>query len=110
MSAMDDRKKVMENKFFRDEEMHFKVISRRRKLLGLWAAGIMHLSEEESLEYALEIVKYGIENSQSGAVVSRIITDIKAKGFDVSETEVREKMVELEEYAAKQILEEYNNG
>ncbi|MCC7036572.1 MAG: DUF1476 family protein, partial [Alphaproteobacteria bacterium] len=37
-SSMDDREKVVENKFTMDEELRFKVQMRATKLFGIWAA------------------------------------------------------------------------
>ncbi|MDX1580895.1 MAG: ATPase inhibitor subunit zeta, partial [Alphaproteobacteria bacterium] len=41
MSQFKDREKAFEAKFAHDEEVEFKVMARRNKLLGLWAAGLM---------------------------------------------------------------------
>ena len=38
-NAFEDREKGFESKWAHDEELHFKVIIRHNKLLGLWAAG-----------------------------------------------------------------------
>ena len=38
MTAFDDRKTAAEAKFTHDQEFQFKTITRRNKLLGLWAA------------------------------------------------------------------------
>lgn len=104
--GFDKREKALENKYFRDEDVKFKVISRRRKLMGLWAAEKMHLGEEESLEYALGIVRYGIEHNEEGAVVKKVLDDIQSAGIDVDEKTVRREMDRLNEVAEKQIIEQ----
>jgi hypothetical protein len=38
MSTFDERESAFENKFAHDEEMAFRAIARRNKLVGLWAA------------------------------------------------------------------------
>ena len=43
MSSFEDRKKNFENKFAHDEELKFKVNSKRNKYLGEWAAEILSL-------------------------------------------------------------------
>ena len=48
MSGFDDRKKCQEAKFAHDAELRFKAEARRNKLLGLWAAEQMGLSEEHA--------------------------------------------------------------
>ena len=52
MALFDDRDKVFENKFAHEEEHYFKIISRKRRMLGLWASELMELDEESSLKYA----------------------------------------------------------
>ena len=41
MSSFEKREKSFESKWAHDEELRFKVMARRNKLLGLWAAGEM---------------------------------------------------------------------
>ena len=55
MSGFDDRRKGQEGKFAHDAELRFKAEARRNKLLGLWAAEHMGLSEEHAKEYAAEV-------------------------------------------------------
>ncbi len=104
MSDLDNREKAFENKFAHDEEGKFRIASRRRKLLGLWAAEEMCLSDEESLNYAMTIVKFGIEDNSHGAVITKILADIKQKGSRLTESQVRLKNDEFEEIAKKQLL------
>jgi len=45
MSSFDDRERAEEAKFAMDEATEFKVMARRNKLLGLWAAELMDLQK-----------------------------------------------------------------
>lgn len=103
MGAFEEREKTLENKYFHDEGLKFRITSRRRKLLGLWAAEMMHLSEEESLRYAIEIVQFGVSDNTEGAVVKKILSDLKAAGMKVAEKDIRVKMEELEQEARRQM-------
>jgi len=38
MTTFDERKDAFERKFAHDEELRFKALARRNKLLGLWVA------------------------------------------------------------------------
>ena len=40
MTTFDKREEGFEKKFAHDEELRFKAMARRNKLLGLWAAGL----------------------------------------------------------------------
>ncbi len=52
MTTFDDRERAFETKYARDEEMQFRIIARRNRLLGEWAARLLGLSEEETSSYA----------------------------------------------------------
>ncbi len=41
MTTFNDREKGFENMFAHDEEMQFKAVARRNRLLGLWAASLL---------------------------------------------------------------------
>src|SRR6185436_20277793 len=45
MTTFDDREKAFENIYARDQEMQFKIVARRNRLLGMWAAAKMGLTE-----------------------------------------------------------------
>ena len=38
MTSFDDRERAFETKYARDEEMAFRIVARRNRLLGHWAA------------------------------------------------------------------------
>ena len=40
-TTFDKREEGFEKKFAHDEELRFKAMARRNKLLGLWAAGLL---------------------------------------------------------------------
>jgi len=106
MPGFDDREKGYEAKFARDSELSFKAEARRNKLLGLWAAEHMGLSEEHAKEYAAEVVAADFEEAGDEDVFRKISTDLKAKGASVSDDMIRQKMVELVNVAREQVLTE----
>jgi len=106
MSGFDDRKKGQEAKFAHDAELRFKAEARRNKLLGLWAAEHMGLSEEHAKEYAAEVVAADFEEAGDEDVFRKIQGDLKAKGASVSDDMIRKKMVELVQTAREQVLSE----
>ncbi len=106
MSGFDDRKKGQEAKFAHDAELRFKAEARRNKLLGLWAAEQMGLSDEHAKEYAAEVVAADFEEAGDEDVFRKIVTDLKAKGASVSDEMIRKKMADLVHTAREQILSE----
>lgn len=106
MSGFDDRRKGQEGKFAHDAELRFRAEARRNKLLGLWAAEHMGLSEEHAKEYAAEVVASDFEEAGDEDVFRKIQGDLKAKGSSVSDDMIRKKMVELVQTARDQVSTE----
>ena len=106
MAQFDDREKAQEAKFARDGELRFKAEARRNRLLGLWAAEQMGLSDEHAKEYAREVVASDFEEAGDEDVFRKISGDLKAKGASVSDDMIRKKMAELTITAREQVATE----
>ena len=108
MTTFDDRERAFETKYARDEEMQFRIIARRNRLLGEWAARLMGLSEEETTSYAKDVVRADFEEAGDDDVVRKVLGDLTSAGVDADEAKIREalghKMVE----ARRQIIEASN--
>ena len=103
MSTFDDRESAFENKFAHDEEMNFRAIARRNKLVGLWAAELLGKSGEEAAAYAKEVVLSDFEEAGHDDVVRKLMGDL---GDRATEAEVRAKMSEMLPVAKQQIMDE----
>lgn len=106
MSGFDERKKGQEAKFAFDAEMKFRAEARRNKLLGLWAAELMSLEAEAAKAYAAEVVAADFQEAGDEDVFRKVAGDLKAKGIDVSDDVIREKMLSLIAVAGEQIASE----
>jgi hypothetical protein len=104
MTTFDDREQAFERMFVHDEEMRFKALARRNKVLGQWAAEQMGLSRQEASAYAEEIRRNSIVAAQGDEqVVRKLRQDIESAGMRVSDEQIREKMNELLARAVTQI-------
>jgi hypothetical protein len=106
MAQFDDREKAQEAKFARDGELRFKAEARRNKLLGMWAAQHMGLSDEHAKAYAAEVVDADFAEAGDEDVFRKVSADLKAKGASVGDDMIRQKMVELTATARDQVLNE----
>jgi hypothetical protein len=106
MSGFDDRKKGQEAKFAHDAELRFKAEARRNRLLGLWAAEQMGMSEEHAKQYATEVVASDFAEAGDEDVFRKVAADLKAKGASVSEEMLRKKMADLVAVAREQVATE----
>ena len=95
MAGFEDRKKAQESKFAHDQELVFKATARRNKLLGLWAAAKMGLSDAEAADYAASVVKADFEEAGDDDVFRKVKADLDAKGAGLSDHQIRREMDEL---------------
>lgn len=103
MSTFNDRENAFENKYAHDEEMLFKAVARRNKLLGLWAAELLGKSGDEATEYAKSVVLADFEEAGHEDVVRKVAADLGDKS---SADAVRAKMEQLMPEAKAQIMAE----
>ena len=96
-----DREKGFESKFAHDAEMQFKVMNRRNKLLGLWAAELMGKSGDAAAAYAKEVVAADFDEPGDEDVFRKVRKDLDAA--KASDADIRAKMGALLETAAQQV-------
>jgi hypothetical protein len=103
MTTFDKREEGFEKKFAHDEELKFKAMARRNKMLGLWAAEKLGLAGAEADAYAKEVVLSDFEEAGDHDVFRKIRGDFDAKGVAQSDHQIRRTMDELLEQAVAQI-------
>ncbi len=106
MPSFSDREKSFEDKFKHDEELQFRVVNRRNKLLGLWVAEILGKKGDEAKAYAQEVVMSDLTEPGEEDVVRKILADVKTAEADLSEHRLRHHMEQLIETAKDQIMKE----
>ena len=99
-TTFDKREEGFEKQFAHDEELRFKAMARRNKMLGLWAAGILGKSGPDAEAYAKEVVMADFESGDKD-VAHKIIKDLEPKG--ITEQQIRLQMTELLTRAVAQI-------
>lgn len=100
MTTFDDRQKAFENKFAHDQEMRFRAMARRNKLLGLWAAEKLGKSGTDADEYAKSVVLADFEEPGDEDVFRKVRGDLDAS---VSDSEIREQMTTLLARAGEEV-------
>ena len=108
MSQFNDRERAFEAKYARDEEMQFRIIARRNRLLGEWAARLMGLSEEESSSYAKDVVRADFEEAGDEDVIRKVLGDLTSAGVDCDDAKIREALGHKTVEAKRQIMEQSN--
>ncbi len=106
MTTFDDREKAFEKKYEHDQELQFKVNTRRNKLLGLWAAGLLGKSGADAEAYAKEVVMADFEKPGDSDVVHKLMKDLAAAGKPMEDHAIRKQSQRLVEEAKKQVMGE----
>jgi len=103
MTTFNDRERAEEAHFAHDQEMQFRILARRNKLLGFWAAERMGLSPAETESYAKGVVQAEFEEAGDEDVVRKLLGDLISAGTEASEADVREAM-KIKEIEARRML------
>ena len=105
MTTFDDRERAFEAKYARDEDMAFRIIARRNRLLGEWAARLMGLSEAETDAYAKEVIRADFEEAGDEDVVRKLLGDLTGAQIDITEDKIRETIGHKTIEAKRQLME-----
>jgi hypothetical protein len=108
MTTFDDRERAFEAKYARDEEMQFRIIARRNRLLGEWAARLMGLNDAEAQSYAKDVVRADFEEAGDDDVVRKVLGDLTSAGVDADEGKIREALGHKTAEARRQVIEASN--
>ena len=92
MTTFDDRERAFESQYARDQEMQVKVIARRNRLLGMWAARKMGLSDAEADAYAREVIRADFEEAGDEDVIRKLLGDLISAGVEIDDGEIRRQL------------------
>lgn len=105
MTTFDDRERAFENMFARDQEMQFKILARRDRLLGQWAANLMGLTEVEAEAYAKDVIRSDFEEAGDEEVIRKVLGDLTSAGVECDEARIREALEHKTVEARRQMIE-----
>jgi hypothetical protein len=92
MTTFDDRERAFEAQYARDQEMQFKIVARRNRLLGQWAAKKMGLTEAEADAYARDVIRADFEAAGDEDVIRKLLGDLTSAGIDMDESAIRQAL------------------
>jgi hypothetical protein len=93
--SMKDREDTFEKKFVHDEDLQFRAMAKRNKMLGLWAAELLGKSGDDAEAYAREVVVADMEEVGDEDVFRKVRKDFDAAGVEQSDHQIRRTMEEL---------------
>ena len=107
--SFKQREQAYEAKYHMDQEINFKIVARRNKLLGLWAAEEMGMAGGGAETYAHEVVEAEMPKGDA-SVIEKVMADLDNAEVDMTEGRLQIKMNKFAEEAKEQILAEIASG
>lgn len=105
MTTFDERERAFETKFARDQEMQFRIHARRDRLLGLWAAELMGLTQVEADGYARDLIRSDFETVSDDDIVRKLLGDLTSAGVEIDESAIRAQIELKTVDARRQLIE-----
>jgi len=105
MTQFDERERAFENMYARDQELQFKIVARRNRLLGLWAAKKMGLTEVEADSYARDVIRADFEEGGDDDVIRKLLGDLTSAGVDIDDGAIRQALEHKTIEARRQFIE-----
>ena len=85
--------------------MQFRILARRNRLLGEWAARLMGLSEEETIGYAKDVVRADFEEAGDEDVIRKLAGDLTAAQVEIGDAEIRAALNDKAVEARRQFMD-----
>lgn len=105
MTTFDDREAGFENKYAHDADFEFRVVARRNKLLGLWAADLLGMNPEEANAYAKSVIQADFEESGHEDVFRKVMGDLAKHDLTITDLDVRAAMEAKLVEARRQLMD-----
>ena len=105
-NIFDDREKNFEAMYRHDEELRFRILVRRDKLIGLWAASKLGLAGKDAEAYAKSLIEKNLKKREDEHLVETLGAEFKARNLEISPHRVRRHLEECLEEARTQVMKE----
>jgi hypothetical protein len=106
MTTFDERERAFEAKYAHDEELAFRIAARRNRLLGEWAADLMHLTPAERDAYSKSVVQADFEESGEEDVIRKVLGDLVMAGIDMDDARVRTALADKAAEARRHFIQQ----
>jgi hypothetical protein len=106
MTTFDERERAFEQMFVHDADMRFRALSRRNKMVALWAARQIGLEAVAAETYARDVVNAVVAEDGDQRVLQKIASDLRRVSSYWTEGRLRDVMAEFMSKAVTQVRTE----
>ena len=105
--TFDHRLQVFEKQFEHDQELWFRILSRRTRLLAEWAAQHLGLTGDDVTNYTHRILDLVLKDSEGDqSLITYLKKDFDDHGLDISLHRIEKEAERLLPIATEQIYKE----
>jgi hypothetical protein len=104
MTEFENREEAFEKRFAVDEEIAFKALARRNRLLGLWLAQLLGVAEAGAKSYADALVAGQVGNADPDGLFKTLQGRLADAGVEMSDNRIRRRINEATEQARAEIM------
>lgn len=106
MNSLNDRQRAFEEKYAHDQDLQFRVMARRNKLLGIWAGEKLGKSGALLDDYAKSVLMSDFAEPGDDDVLRKVLADMQAGGLSITREQLRHEMDMLMKVAMDQVMTE----
>jgi len=104
----EQREQAFESWFARDQELIFQINARYHRHMGLWAACMMKLSQQDTRVYADELVHFAMTDPSEESLVEKMKSDLAKADVAVTRRQLRKHVKFFSAQAHREICDGYN--
>lgn len=106
MDVLTQREKAFEEKYAHDEEIHFRIITRRNHLFGLWVAGLLGYYGRRADLYIEDLILASVQKASQKDILPKVLKDLQKAKVDLTEHQIRKQLENCEKVAIKMVMHE----
>lgn len=91
MNGFSGRRKAFEEKYYHDEDLHFRIKGKRNHLFAIWAADLLGFKDERAQLYIEEVIIIEVQKTHQDDVFHKILRDLEAANVSISEHRVQKE-------------------
>ncbi|ACA20506.1 protein of unknown function DUF1476 [Methylobacterium sp. 4-46] len=105
-TPFEERERAAEALFAHEEEMRFRALVRRNRIIGTWMSARLGLSEAEGEAYTRRLVETIASPLTDAALKERLRGELGERGLDAAAAEVPDLFARAQAEAARAVREE----
>lgn len=107
MNGFDQRKRAFEAKYQHDEEMIFRVTSRRNHLFGLWVAKeFLDLNDDQAEKYSETVMTSYFAAQGDTGMITKVLFDLEKAQIDCTSRRLEKGLMTCHDQAREEIARE----